>query len=62
MPVWSDELRLFVYPAIQGRGRGLTPDGVALPDLRPLGSRAFTGGVTLLRYAVPGGVTEGYAG
>ena len=57
-----DELRLFVYPAIQGRGRGLTPDGVALPDLRPLGSRAFTGGVTLLRYAVPGGVTEGYAG
>jgi dihydrofolate reductase len=47
-----DEVRLFVYPAVQGRGRGLTPDGVALPDLTPLESRAFRGGVTLLRYTV----------
>jgi dihydrofolate reductase len=47
-----DELRLFVYPAIQGRGRTLTPDGVPLPDLTLLESRSFRGGVTLLRYAV----------
>jgi dihydrofolate reductase len=47
-----DELRLFVYPAVQGRGRGLVSDGLALSDLTPLESRAFTGGVTLLRYAV----------
>ncbi len=49
-----DELRLFVYPAVQGRGRGLVPEGLALPDLAPLESRAFVGGVTLLRYAVAG--------
>ena len=47
-----DELRLFVYPAVQGRGRGLTPDGSTLYDLTPLESRAFRGGVTLLRYSV----------
>jgi dihydrofolate reductase len=47
-----DELRLFVYPAIQGRGRGLTSDGSALADLTPLESRRFRGGVTLLRYSV----------
>jgi dihydrofolate reductase len=47
-----DELRLFVYPAVQGRGRGLVPAGLALPDLAPLESRAFAAGVTLLRYAV----------
>lgn len=47
-----DELRLFVYPAIQGRGRTLTPDGVPLPDLTLLESRSFRGGVTLLRYSV----------
>ncbi|MGC4110161.1 MAG: dihydrofolate reductase family protein [Nocardioides sp.] len=47
-----DELRLFVHPAVQGRGRGLTPDGVALPDLSLLESRSFRAGVTLLSYAV----------
>jgi dihydrofolate reductase len=47
-----DELRLFVYPAIQGRGRGLTTDGATVYDLTPLESRSFRGGVTLLRYAV----------
>ena len=47
-----DELRVFVYPAVQGRGRSLTSDGVALPDLTLLESRTFRGGVTLLRYAV----------
>jgi dihydrofolate reductase len=47
-----DEVRLFVYPAVQGRGRGLVTDGATLYDLTPLESRTFRGGVTLLRYAV----------
>lgn len=46
-----DEVRLFVYPAIQGRGRGLVPEGTRL-DLSLLEARSFRGGVTLLRYAV----------
>jgi dihydrofolate reductase len=48
-----DELRLFVHPAVQGRGRGLTPDGVPLPELTLLEARSFRSGVTLLRYALP---------
>jgi len=47
-----DEIRLFVYPAIQGRGRGLTPEGATLYDLNLLESRSFRGGVTMLRYAI----------
>jgi dihydrofolate reductase len=47
-----DELRLFVYPAVQGRGRGLVADGTRLPDLTLLEAQAFRSGVTLLRYAV----------
>jgi dihydrofolate reductase len=47
-----DELRLFVYPAVQGRGRGLVADGTALQELSLLEARAFRSGVTLLRYAV----------
>jgi dihydrofolate reductase len=47
-----DELRLFVYPAVQGRGRGLTADGSTIYDLTPVESRAFRAGVTLLRYGV----------
>lgn len=47
-----DELRLFVYPAVQGHGRGLVAEDVSLLDLRPLESRSFRGGVVLLRYAL----------
>jgi dihydrofolate reductase len=47
-----DELRVFLYPAVQGRGRSLTADGDAVPHLELLESRSFRGGVTLLRYAV----------
>jgi dihydrofolate reductase len=47
-----DEVRLFVYPAIQGRGRGLVADGTRLPDLSVLEARSFRGGVALLRYAL----------
>jgi dihydrofolate reductase len=48
----ADELRLFVYPAVQGRGAGLVAEGTKLPELTQLEARAFRSGVTLLRYAV----------
>jgi dihydrofolate reductase len=47
-----DELRLFVYPAVQGRGRGLVDESISVYDLEPLESRSFRGGVTLLRYSL----------
>ncbi len=47
-----DELRLFVYPAVQGRGRGLVAEGTAPPELTLLEARPFRSGVTLLRYSV----------
>ena len=46
-----DEYRLFVYPAVQGRGRRLFPDGYEVP-LRLVEARGFSSGVSLLRYAV----------
>ncbi len=46
-----DEYRLFVYPAAQGGGRRLVPDGTPLPDLRLIEARPFAAGVVLLRYA-----------
>ncbi|MFI7288783.1 dihydrofolate reductase family protein [Streptomyces anulatus] len=46
-----DEYRLFVHPAVQGRGRRLFPDGYEVPRLRLLESRAFRSGITLQRYA-----------
>jgi dihydrofolate reductase len=45
-----DELRLFVHPAVQGRGRGLVDESISIYGLVPLESRVFRGGVTLLRY------------
>jgi len=45
-----DELRLFVYPAVQGRGRGLVDEDLSIYGLTPRESRTFRGGVTLLRY------------
>jgi dihydrofolate reductase len=48
----ADELRLFVYPAVQGRGRGLVGDGAAIRELTLLEARSFRAGVTLLRYAL----------
>jgi dihydrofolate reductase len=47
-----DELRLFVHPAVQGRGRGLVAEGTALSHLTLLEARSFRTGVTLLRYDV----------
>lgn len=46
-----DEYRLFTYPAVQGRGRRLFPDGYEIPRLRRIDARAFGGGVTYASYA-----------
>jgi dihydrofolate reductase len=46
-----DEYRLFVYPAVQGRGRRLFPDGFVCPELRLLDAKAFRSGITYSRYA-----------
>ncbi len=46
-----DEYRLFTYPAVQGRGRRLFPDGFRLEKLQLTRSRSFRSGVTLSTYA-----------
>ena len=47
-----DEYRLFVYPAVQGRGRRLFPDGTSIPALTLAEPpKSFPSGITLLRYA-----------
>jgi dihydrofolate reductase len=47
-----EEVRLFVHPAVQGRGRGLVAEGTPPPSLTLLESRTFRAGVVLLRYDV----------
>jgi dihydrofolate reductase len=46
-----DELRLFTYPAVQGRGRRLFPDGFEA-TLRLVSSKAFSNGVVLTVYEI----------
>ncbi|GEK81231.1 dihydrofolate reductase family protein [Agrococcus baldri] len=46
-----DELRLFVYPVVQGSGRRLFPEEFQAERLRLTESRGFTNGVSLLQYA-----------
>jgi riboflavin biosynthesis pyrimidine reductase len=45
-----DELRLMVFPAVQGRGRGLVAEGTSFPRLELVETQAFRSGVVLLRY------------
>ncbi|MBD0862893.1 dihydrofolate reductase [Gordonia sp. zg691] len=45
-----DEYRLFVYPTVQGSGRGLFPAGLETPRLRLVETKSFDIGVSLLRY------------
>jgi dihydrofolate reductase len=48
-----DEYRLFVYPAVQGRGRRLFPDGMSIPTLTMVEPpKSFQPGISLLRYTV----------
>ena len=47
-----DEVRLFVYPAVRGRGKSLIAEGSSLGGLELLKSKAFRSGLALLRYAV----------
>ena len=47
-----DEIRLFVYPTVQGRGRRLFPDGFAAPRLELLDAKTFRSGIVLQRYAL----------
>jgi hypothetical protein len=49
-----DEYRLFVDPAVQGRGRRLFPEGFECPKLRLVEANAFRSGITYSRYAPSG--------
>ena len=46
-----DEIRLLIFPAVQGRGKGLVAEGTSFPRLELLESQTFRSGVVLLRYA-----------
>jgi len=46
-----DEIRLYVYPAVQGRGRRLFPDGVQ-PRLSLKESKMFRAGITYSSYSL----------
>ena len=45
-----DEVRLFVYPVVQGRGRRLFPEGHVPTRARLLDQQAFRSGIALLTY------------
>jgi len=52
-----DELRLYVHPALVGRGKRLFAAGDLVRDLELVESRAFGNGVVLMRYARVSAVT-----
>ncbi|WP_375000593.1 dihydrofolate reductase family protein [Aeromicrobium sp. CTD01-1L150] len=47
-----DECRIFVHPAVQGRGRRFFPEGFAASRLRLLDHKTFGNGVTYLGYGL----------
>lgn len=58
-----DELRLWVYPLVLGRGKKVFPDGAAPRNLRLIHAEAGDGGILTLRYApAPGPVRTGTMG
>ncbi|MGP6170172.1 dihydrofolate reductase family protein [Microbacterium sp. A196] len=58
-----DELQLWVYPVVLGRGKKVFPDGAAAANLRLLGAEAGESGAVSLRYAPgPGPVRTGVMG
>lgn len=58
-----DELQLWVYPVVLGRGKKVFPDGATPHNMRLLSAEAGDGGAVLLRYAPePGAVRTGTMG
>ena len=49
-----DEYRLFVYPVVLGRGARLFEEGIRVPKLKLVSSRAFRSGVVLTSYSTDG--------
>jgi dihydrofolate reductase len=47
-----DQVNLWTYPVVQGRGRRLFPDGYAVERLRLTDCRSFRSGIVLTRYRV----------
>lgn len=47
-----DEIRLFVYPVVQGRGRPLFPEGYDAARLTLLETKQFNAGIAYLRYRI----------
>lgn len=47
-----DQINLWTFPAVQGRGRRLFPDGWAPDRVRLVAAHSFRSGVVLTRYTV----------
>ena len=47
-----DEIRLFIYPVVQGRGRRIFPEGFEIPRLDLVAVRNLDGGIAYTRHTV----------